>query len=48
MLGEGRQYIFGATNVATFRGLAIFAAVLAFNILGDGLRDALDPSLRTA
>lgn len=48
MLGEGRQYIFAATNLATFPGLAIFAAVFAFNIVGDGLRDALDPSLRTA
>ena len=48
MLGEGRQYIFAATNLATFPGLAIFVAVLAFNLLGDGLRDATDPRLRTA
>lgn len=46
MLGEGRQYIFAATNLATFPGLAIFVAVLAFNLLGDGLRDATDPRLR--
>ncbi len=46
MLGEGRNYIFSATYMATFPGLAIFFAVLGFNLLGDGLRDALDPSLR--
>jgi ABC-type dipeptide/oligopeptide/nickel transport system permease subunit len=33
--------------MATFPGLAIFFAVLGFNLLGDGLRDALDPNLRT-
>ncbi len=47
MLGEGRNYIFSNPNLATFPGLAIFAAVLAFNLVGDGLRDALDPRLRT-
>ena len=46
MLGEGRQYIFSASYMATFPGLAIFLAVLGFNLLGDGLRDALDPRLR--
>jgi ABC-type dipeptide/oligopeptide/nickel transport system permease subunit len=46
MLGEGRQYIFSNPHMATFPGLAIFAAVVGFNLLGDGLRDALDPSLR--
>lgn len=46
MLGEGRNYIFSAWYVATFPGLAIFLAVLGFNLLGDGLRDALDPRLR--
>jgi len=46
MLGEGRQYIFSHPNMATFPGLAIFLAVLGFNLAGDGLRDALDPSLR--
>jgi peptide/nickel transport system permease protein len=45
MLGEGRQYIFSNPNVATFPGLAIFLTVLGFNLIGDGLRDALDPSL---
>jgi ABC-type dipeptide/oligopeptide/nickel transport system permease subunit len=46
MLGEGRQYIFSNPNMATFPGVAIFLAVLGFNLAGDGLRDALDPSLR--
>ncbi len=43
MLGEGRSYIFSNPNMATFPGLAIFLTVLAFNLAGDGLRDALDP-----
>jgi ABC-type dipeptide/oligopeptide/nickel transport system permease subunit len=47
MLGEGRQYIFSAPSLTTFPGLAIFCAVLGFNLLGDGLRDVLDPRLRT-
>jgi peptide/nickel transport system permease protein len=47
MLGEGRDYIFNSSYMATFPGLAIFFAVLGFNLLGDGLRDALDPNLRT-
>ena len=47
MLGEGRAYIFNSSYMATFPGLAIFFAVLGFNLLGDGLRDALDPNLRT-
>lgn len=46
MLGEGREYIFYAAYTSTFPGLAIFLVVLAFNLTGDGLRDALDPSLR--
>ncbi len=47
MLGEGRQYIFRAPALTTFPGLAIFLAVLGFNLVGDGLRDALDPRMRT-
>ncbi|MFQ5898280.1 MAG: ABC transporter permease [Candidatus Methylomirabilia bacterium] len=47
MLGEGRQYIFRARSLTTFPGLAIFLAVLGFNLFGDGLRDALDPRMRT-
>jgi ABC-type dipeptide/oligopeptide/nickel transport system permease subunit len=46
MLGEGRAYIFSNPNLATFPGLAIFLTVLGFNLMGDGLRDALDPILR--
>lgn len=46
MMGEGRQYIFSASYMATLPGLAISLAVLGFNLLGDGLRDALDPHLR--
>lgn len=47
MLGEGRQYIFNAPHMTTFPGVTIFLAILAFNLLGDGLRDALDPRMRT-
>ncbi|MCL0094440.1 hypothetical protein M1N58_00880 [Dehalococcoidales bacterium] len=46
MLNDGRLYIQAAPHVATFPGLAIFITVLGFNLLGDGLRDALDPRLR--
>ncbi|HLQ84638.1 MAG TPA: ABC transporter permease [Salinisphaeraceae bacterium] len=46
MLGEARTYIFHAPFLMTFPGLAIFLAVFSFNLLGDGLRDALDPNLR--
>jgi ABC-type dipeptide/oligopeptide/nickel transport system permease subunit len=46
MLGDSRAYIFSDPNLATFPGLAIFGAVLAFNLVGDGLRDALDPRLK--
>jgi ABC-type dipeptide/oligopeptide/nickel transport system permease subunit len=46
MLGSARGYIFNAPHVATFPGIAIFIAVLSFNLLGDGLRDALDPRFK--
>ena len=46
MLGTARSFIFKASYQLTFPGLAIFLAVLSFNLVGDGLRDALDPSLR--
>ncbi len=45
MLGTGREYLMSSPHVATFPGLAIFLVVLAFNLLGDALRDALDPTL---
>ena len=47
MLSEGRQYLRDQAWVATFPGLAIMLSVLAMNLLGDGLRDALDPRLKT-
>ena len=43
---EGRAVLLVAPHVATMPGLAIMVAVLAFNLVGDGLRDALDPRLR--
>lgn len=43
MISEGRKYILDFWWVATIPGLAIFAISLAFNLLGDGLRDVLDP-----
>lgn len=46
MLGAGRAYLFNAPHLVYFPGLAITLTVLAFNLLGDGLRDALDPRLR--
>jgi ABC-type dipeptide/oligopeptide/nickel transport system permease subunit len=46
MLGSARSYLFNAPHVATFPGIAIFLAVLSFNLLGDGLRDALDPRFK--
>jgi peptide/nickel transport system permease protein len=45
LLGEAHTYIFRDANLATFPGLCILLAVLAFNLTGDGLRDALDPRL---
>jgi peptide/nickel transport system permease protein len=47
MVAEGRDNLLGAWWVATFPGLTIVLVVLAFNLVGDGLRDALDPRLRT-
>lgn len=46
MVNAGRDNLVGAWWVATFPGLTIVLVVLAFNLLGDGLRDALDPRLR--
>jgi ABC-type dipeptide/oligopeptide/nickel transport system permease subunit len=46
MLSTGRQLINLAPWLTTFPGLAIFLAVLGFNLMGDGLREALDPRLR--
>jgi len=46
MIAHSRALILRASWVMTFPGLAILCAVLGFNLLGDGLRDALDPRLR--
>ncbi|CAN5920266.1 ABC transporter permease subunit [soil metagenome] len=46
MLADAREFVLRAWWVVTFPGLAILVAVLAFNLLGDGLRDALDPKLK--
>ena len=47
MLTDARELIVLAPWAAIFPGLAIFLAVLGFNLLGDGLRDMLDPHMRT-
>ena len=47
MVADGRKYLINAPWVATFPGLAIVFAVIAANVFGDGLRDVLDPRLRT-
>jgi len=47
MLSDGRSFLGVATHLTLYPGLAIFITVLAFNLLGDGLRDALDQKLRT-
>ena len=44
-LNEARADMVNAPHVALFPSLAIFLTVLAFNLLGDGLRDALDPKI---
>jgi len=46
MVNDGREPLRSAWWIATFPGLAIVAAVMSFNLLGDGLRDAMDPRLR--
>ncbi len=46
MLAEAREFILRAPWVVTFPGIAILITVLAINLVGDGLRDALDPKLK--
>ena len=46
MLSEGRQFLSSAWWISTFPGFAIMLTVLAINMIGDGLRDSLDPRLR--
>ncbi len=47
MLGEGRKVLFTAPHVSIVPGLMILALVMAINLLGDGVRDVLDPRLRS-
>jgi len=47
MLSEGRDYLREAWWISTFPGLGILVTVLAMNLVGDGLRDVLDPRLKT-
>ena len=46
MIAEGREFVTSAWWVSGLPGLAILLVVLAFNLLGDWLRDTLDPKLR--
>jgi ABC-type dipeptide/oligopeptide/nickel transport system permease subunit len=46
MLSDGRRFIRTYWHMVTFPGLAIVTVVLAINMVGDGLRDALDPKLK--
>jgi peptide/nickel transport system permease protein len=46
MLSNGRDFLYRAPHVAAFPGFALALTVLGFNLLGDGLRDMLDPRLR--
>ena len=46
MLSEGKDWMESAWWIAVFPGIAITLAVFSFNVMGDGLRDALDPRLK--
>lgn len=46
MLSSGREYLRVAPHLSTFPGIAIMLLVLGFNMLGDGIRDALDPKMK--
>jgi peptide/nickel transport system permease protein len=46
MLSDGRNYLRQAWWITTFPGVAIMITVLSINLLGDGLRDALDPKMK--
>lgn len=47
MIGDGRSYVSDGFWISTVPGIAISLTILGFNLLGDGLRDALDPRLRS-
>ncbi|MUV37960.1 Dipeptide transport system permease protein DppC [Lentibacillus sp. JNUCC-1] len=46
LLSDGRDFIYNAGHIALYPGLVIMLLVLAFNVFGDGLRDALDPKMK--
>jgi len=46
MLAEGKDFLFNASWLVIWPGIAIFLTVLGYNLLGEGLRDALDPRLK--
>jgi peptide/nickel transport system permease protein len=46
MIRDGTQYLTNAPWISIFPGLAILVTVFAFNLMGDGLRDILDPRLQ--
>ena len=46
MVNEGYNYLFSEPLLSFFPGIAIMLTVFSFNMVGDGLRDALDPRLR--
>jgi len=46
MISNGRKYFLTYWWIVTFPGIAIFITVLAFNLVGDGLREFLDPKIR--
>ena len=48
ILSNGQNFLRGAPWVATFPGIAIALLVLGFNLIGDGLRDAFDPKMRSS
>jgi peptide/nickel transport system permease protein len=47
MIAEGRNFILLAPHISTFPGIALMVTVVGLNLLGDGLRDTLDPKLKT-
>ena len=46
MVADGREYLFRAAWISFFPGLSIFLTVMTYNMIGDGLRDAIDPRTR--
>jgi peptide/nickel transport system permease protein len=46
MIAEGRNFIVMAPHISTIPGIALMVTIVGLNLLGDGLRDTLDPRLR--